>query len=365
MGQNINCGNHVVSAGAPMLQLANKLKDICPHGDCFIVSSKAALLCERRPEICALPALPVEFPPIPECGPVSCPAPWFDIRKPVMFVAKADGANVRTAKGVTILSFGSREFSPVKEGTALKAGDILRIPPGAVFDAQSGSVAFSTPAEGMASKTIDVQSPLDREFLEAIETGKLATVDALLAKGAGINARDKYGRTALMKSADAGNLPLMAMLLQRGADVSAEDSQGLTAADLASVKKRQFANDLLARRGVFAKAPDVLAKVPPQQEAPWLFLVIGSTPSKPASTAGSMTPAEAWALADKGAIGTHAKDMREIQDLWKKTAFKYRGEAGVLPDPKAAQEAVRRYMKEGFAKEHPKAPRFDIEKMAP
>ena len=140
--------------------------------------------------------------------------------------------------------------------------------------------------------------------------------------------------------------------------------RGLSAADAAQLEKQSVVAELLARRGSFAKPTDVLAKVPPRQEAPWLFLVVGSTPPRPPQ-AGYLTPCQAWTLTRNGVPGTRSKDLREIQELWRKTGFQYHGEAGVLPDAEGAKLAVKRYMEFGFAKEHPRAALLGAGKTAP
>src|SRR4029077_16460168 len=59
---------------------------------------------------------------------------------------------------------------------------------------------------------------------ETFESMKL-----LLAKGAKINAKDKVGRTALMSAAFAGRTENMRLLLDHEADVDLKDSDGNTA----------------------------------------------------------------------------------------------------------------------------------------
>ena len=356
MGHYIDCGNHVVQPGSPPLQIVGyPFHQICPRGDCLLISSKAVLICERMPDLCKFATKQPDFPPTPECGPVSCPAPWFDIRQPIMFVATADGAKVTVAKGVTIRTADGKDYKPIDQGAVLQAGDLLRIPPGAVFEARSAGTLFATPKDGMVSKFTLAQPPIDREFLDAVDAGRLITAQALLKAGASVDARDRYGQTALMKATNAGNLPMMSLLLEKGAAPAAQDSRGLSAADYASIGKQFFAGQLLARKSVFPQSLDALGKAPPLQEAPWLFLVTSAAPPPAPPQSGPLNGRDAWILTLNGTLATHAKDIGEIQELWKKTGFRFRGEAGPLPDAKAAQAAVDRYMKQDFAKEHPNA----------
>ena len=49
-------------------------------------------------------------------------------------------------------------------------------------------------------------------------------VTALLDKGADVNAKFRYGTTALFKAAERGNTEVVKVLLARGADVSVKDT---------------------------------------------------------------------------------------------------------------------------------------------
>ena len=81
-------------------------------------------------------------------------------------------------------------------------------------------------------------------LLVAAEKGDAAKVDNLLAGGADINTRGKYGQTALQKAILNGHVKLAALLIERGADVNAAGKDGGTplataamASDLASAKR--------------------------------------------------------------------------------------------------------------------------------
>ncbi len=71
------------------------------------------------------------------------------------------------------------------------------------------------------------QSPkqeLNEQFWEAVRKGDLASVTTLLDKGADVNAKFRYGTTALFKAAERGHLEIVKLLLARGADVSVKDT---------------------------------------------------------------------------------------------------------------------------------------------
>jgi len=53
---------------------------------------------------------------------------------------------------------------------------------------------------------------------------------------ADVNAKDKYGRTALMEAAYWGYVDAVKMLIEAGADIDAKSDQGMTALDFASKK---------------------------------------------------------------------------------------------------------------------------------
>jgi ankyrin repeat protein len=65
---------------------------------------------------------------------------------------------------------------------------------------------------------------LNDEFWEAVRKGDLASVTALLDKGADVNAKFRYGATALFKAAERGHTEIVKLLLARGADVKVKDT---------------------------------------------------------------------------------------------------------------------------------------------
>ena len=67
------------------------------------------------------------------------------------------------------------------------------------------------------------------ELLAAAKRGDIGTVQALLAKGADVNAATPTGGTALMAAAAAGHLDIVRALLAKGADVDARDKNGWSA----------------------------------------------------------------------------------------------------------------------------------------
>jgi hypothetical protein len=65
---------------------------------------------------------------------------------------------------------------------------------------------------------------LNDQLFEAVRRGDAPAVTALLDKGADVNAKFRYGTTALFKAAERGHVEVVKILLARGADVSVKDT---------------------------------------------------------------------------------------------------------------------------------------------
>jgi hypothetical protein len=68
------------------------------------------------------------------------------------------------------------------------------------------------------------KSELNDKFWEAVRQGDLALVTSLLDQGADVNAKFRYGATALFKAAERGHTEIVKLLLARGADVTVKDT---------------------------------------------------------------------------------------------------------------------------------------------
>jgi len=68
------------------------------------------------------------------------------------------------------------------------------------------------------------QQELNDQMWEAVRKGDLAQVTALLDKGADVNAKFRYGTTALFKAAERGHTDIVKLLIARGADVTVKDT---------------------------------------------------------------------------------------------------------------------------------------------
>jgi hypothetical protein len=75
-----------------------------------------------------------------------------------------------------------------------------------------------------AAAAQDPKQALNEELYEAARKGDAAEVRAVLDKGADVNARFRYGATALFKAAERGHTEVVKLLIERGADVNVKDT---------------------------------------------------------------------------------------------------------------------------------------------
>lgn len=91
---------------------------------------------------------------------------------------------------------------------------------------------------------------LAEELWEAARSGNVAGVTRALDRGADVNAKSRYGATALTFAADKGHVDVVKVLLDRGADANAQDSfYKFRALDMALMNKHQPVALLLLDRG--------------------------------------------------------------------------------------------------------------------
>ena len=83
----------------------------------------------------------------------------------------------------------------------------------------------------------------------AVRSGDVEAVRQLLRSGADVNARDRYGQTALMLAAHHGHLEMVEALVGSGADLNVTAKYNLSALMLAVVAGHAEIARVLARAG--------------------------------------------------------------------------------------------------------------------
>lgn len=168
------------------------------------------------------------------------------------------------------------------------------------------------------------KSELNDQLFEAVRKGDAAAVTALLDKGAEVNAKFRYGATALFKAAERGNVEVVKVLLARGADLNVKDTfYGATAMSWA-LQNNHF--DVV--RVIVEKSADSAEEV----------LLTGARSNlielvKMATDKGSAKP-EALTLALEAAVSSEPKN-EEIIALLKK--------AGAVPPAAIATKILDSY----------------------
>src|SRR4026209_1433920 len=88
------------------------------------------------------------------------------------------------------------------------------------------------------------------EFWHPVKQGDMEKVKADLAAGIDVNAKNKYGATALLFTSDKGNVEMLKLLLEHGADVNAKDTfYGGTPVTFAAFNGHVDAVKLLLQKG--------------------------------------------------------------------------------------------------------------------
>jgi len=137
-----------------------------------------------------------------------------------------------SAEGSRIVSKGlgeNPEFLDKHRGIGLKL--VFAFPSVLAFDAASLNFEAARPLAPVTKNS------LDEQLVAAASKGDGEAVKKLVEAGANVNARDQYGRTALMLAAQAGaksyKTDVIKLLLDRGADVKLRDAGGWTAFEYA------------------------------------------------------------------------------------------------------------------------------------
>ena len=175
----------------------------------------------------------------------------------------------------------------------------------------------------VATPAQETKQQLNDKLWEAARGGDAAAVTALLDKGADVNAKFRYGATALFKAAERGNTEVVKVLLARGADATIKDTfYGATAMTWALDN-----NHLEVVRAILEKndasAGDVLMTGVREGKASLVEVALARKSVKPET----LTAALAAAQSDK--------EKAAIVDLLKK--------AGAVPPPEIDVAILQSY----------------------
>ncbi|MFN2493941.1 MAG: ankyrin repeat domain-containing protein [Pyrinomonadaceae bacterium] len=181
------------------------------------------------------------------------------------------------------------------------------------------AAVFHASALGQNSK-----QELNDQLWEAARKGDAAAVAALLDKGADVNAKFRYGTTALFKAAERGNTEVVNVLLARGADVQVKDTfYGATAMTWAL----DHNHDEIVR-ALLEKSPqstdEVLLNGARQNKVGLVRIALARSAATPAALTSALVAAM---------NGDNKND--EIADLLKK--------AGALPPPEIDAATLQSY----------------------
>lgn len=173
---------------------------------------------------------------------------------------------------------------------------------------------------------------LNDQLYEAVRKGDAAAVTAALDRGADVNAKFRYGTTALFKAAERGNADVAKVLLDRGADVQVKDTfYGATALSWALQNDHLNVVSMLLAKGADG-ADDVLMTGVQQSKEEIVKMALDSKTLKPeeltAALALSSTNEKNAAITEllkkAGAQPPFEVDAATLQTY----AGKYKGETG-------------------------------------
>lgn len=191
---------------------------------------------------------------------------------------------------------------------------------------------FSLLALLFPQNTNNPKQELNNQLYEAVRKGDAAAVTSLLDRGADVNAKFRYGATALFKAAERGNVEVAKVLLERGADVKVKDTfYGATALTWALNGKHLEVVRLLVQKGDEG-VEDVLMEGTRESNPELVKIALGSGALKPetltvalaASEGNEKNAAITEMLKKAGAQPPLQVDAATLQSY----AGKYKGETG-------------------------------------
>ncbi len=149
-GRTLMCSAGSVTASlAPLMPAGLSL--LCPQGLCNFVRWRGDPECLADPLRCRR-TIPVCDP---RCTRIDCcggPLPPID--QPGVMLGWAEGGRVIDVSGVEILPYNGKRFISLTRNRVLRAGDILRIKPGAQLNLKTQAATFKTTALGMPKRMV-------------------------------------------------------------------------------------------------------------------------------------------------------------------------------------------------------------------
>jgi ankyrin repeat protein len=177
----------------------------------------------------------------------------------------------------------------------------------------------------------DPKQALNDQLFEAVRKGDAVAVTAALDKGADVNAKFRYGTTALFKAAERGNADVTKVLLDRGAELNVKDTfYGATALSWALQNDHMDVVSLLLAKGAEG-AEDVLMNGVQEKKEEVVKMALGTGKIKPDSLTAALalsmsanTTAISDLLKNAGAKPPMEVDAATLQSY----VGKYKGETG-------------------------------------
>ena len=168
------------------------------------------------------------------------------------------------------------------------------------------------------------QQGLNDQLWEAARKGDVATVQTLLDKGADVNAKFRYGTTALFKAAERGHTEVVKLLLARGADAGVKDTfYGATAMTWALGNKH-----IAVVRALLEKSAEVVDEVLITGAREGNAALVRAALDRGGAKAETLTAALAAAMGDE--------KRAEIVEMLKK--------AGAIPPPAVEAKTLQSYV---------------------